>query len=126
MEKRNKKKLTNKVNPETAATILRKLPMTEAFFFYSEVGQYTNQTATDLADFHEKLKKVSSNSIEFHVKRGDFSRWVKEILKDEYLTDGIEGISPLLQGEELRNYLRKIVEKRVKQLETVKKKAQVR
>lgn len=118
--------MTSRVDQEAAAIILRKLPAAEAFFFYTGIGQYTNQLATDLGDFAEKLKNVPLGSIEFHIKDGDFSKWTKETLKDDYLAEKIEEISPLLEGEKLRAFLCKVAEKRVKQLESARNKTPMR
>ena len=41
---------------------------------------------------------VPKDSIQFHVERGDFANWIREVLDDSKLADGIEG---LLERHEL-------------------------
>lgn len=73
------------ISPELASKILRTVSMAEAFHFSTDIGQDTGKSATSLADFSEKLKAVPLKSIEFHFGRGDFERWFRETLGDEYL-----------------------------------------
>ena len=104
------------IDLELASRILRIVPLPEAFLFFTDIGQYTGEFAQCLADFSEKLHKVSLKSLEFHFERGDFERWIKEILGDEYLTDEISKIDRAIRGEELRSTIQGIVKNRLDQL----------
>lgn len=75
-----KKTFRTTINTELASKILRTVSTTEAFHFFTDVGQYQGEFAASLADFAEKLKTVPLSSIEFHFKRGDFERWIREML----------------------------------------------
>lgn len=108
------KKVTEKaISAESVSKILRTVSMTEAFHFFADIGQYDGKSATSLADFSEKLKTAPLKSIEFHVKRGDFERWIRETLGDENLADGIGRIDKSVQGEALRTTLQRTVENRL-------------
>jgi len=113
-EKRDKSGIT----PEAASRILRAISIVEAFLFFTDIGQYTGESATCLADFCEKLKKIPLKSIEFHFKRGDFERWIRETLGDKHLADETNKIDRSTQGEELRTTIQKIVEKRLEELKS--------
>ena len=84
--------------------------------FFTDVGQYTGEFAASLADFLGKLDKVPLKSIEFHFERGDFERWIKDILGDEHLAKMISEIDRQNHGEKLRATIRGIVRIRLQQL----------
>lgn len=79
----------SRIDSDSASRILRKVPLCEAFLFFTDIGQYEGEFAPSLSDFHEKLNRVPLKSIEFHLKRGDFERWSRETLGDEYLANRI-------------------------------------
>jgi len=106
----------SRINRELASRILRTFPIPEAFLFFTDIGQYNGEFAPSLADLCEKLKKTPLKSIEFHFKRGDFERWIRETLGDEHLANGISKIDRSTQGEELRTTIQRIVKKRLDQL----------
>ncbi|MGB8780718.1 MAG: DUF5752 family protein [Candidatus Bathyarchaeia archaeon] len=101
------------ISAELVSKILRTVSLTEAFHFFTDIGQYDGKSATSLADFSEKLKTAPLKSIEFHFKRGDFERWTRETLGDEYLADGIGRIDKSVQGEALRKAIQRTVENRL-------------
>ncbi len=104
------------IDPELASRILRTVPIPQAFLFFLDIGQYTGEFAPCLADFLEKSEKIPLKSIEFHFKRGDFERWIRETLGDECLADEISKINKSTQGEELRTTICKIIKRRLDQL----------
>ena len=111
-----KKRAESTVDSELASRILRNVSIIEAFLFFTGVGQYDGEFASSLSDFCEKLKTTPLNSIEFHLKRGDFERWIKETLGDEYLANRIGKIDRSIRGEGLRKTLQAIVKRRLDQL----------
>jgi len=59
------------------------------------------------------LEKILLKSIGFHLKRGDFERWIRETLGDEYLANEINKIDRSTEGEELGRILQRMVEARL-------------
>ena len=104
---------TEKPNRES---ILRNVPYETGFHFSTEKGVYTGITAVSLPDFALKLETIDANSILFHYPRGDFQKWIHEIIGDEELANRMCFIQANLSGEELRNQLLKIVQKRISEL----------
>jgi len=73
------------------------------FYFYEDVGKPLFEAAFNLKDFWEKLKKIPVASLEFHQKRGDFARWIRDVFKETQLAERIEKICTI--GEDLRREL---------------------
>ena len=73
------------------------------FYFYKDVGKPLFEAAFNLEDFWEKIRKVPVASLEFHQKRGDFSRWIRDVFKETQLAERIEKIHNT--GEDLRREL---------------------
>ena len=93
--------------------ILRKLPKNEAFYFFTSIGNYTGTVATSLKEFLDKIREVEVKSLEFHLYRGDFEKWVAEIIGDKELAEQIRKLKDQnLTGENLRNQLHLIISKR--------------
>jgi hypothetical protein len=95
----SKKPAAMTISTELVSKILRTVSITEAFHFFTDFGQDTGKSATSLADFSEKLKVVPLKSIEFHFGRGDFERWLREALGDEYLAREIGKIEKSVHRE---------------------------
>jgi hypothetical protein len=76
----------------TQRTKVAKAPPGREFHFYLDVGVPANKSASTLKEFKECLKAVDSRSIAFHLDRGDFEKWVSEMLKDEALASTMKGI----------------------------------
>jgi hypothetical protein len=53
-------------NKEHVFKILRRVPESQGFHFYLEIGKPTGQTAISLMDFVEKLAATNVQSINFH------------------------------------------------------------
>jgi hypothetical protein len=64
---------------------LRKPEQIAPFHFCMDVGDYTGISAASYEDFLTSIKQVNGKSLSFHVKRGDFERWMLDVLKDEKL-----------------------------------------
>ena len=94
------------ISAELVSKILRTVSMVEAFHFFTDIGQDTGKSATSLADFSEKIKVVPLKSIEFHFGRGDFGRWFRETLGDEYLAREIGRIEESVHREHALEGLR--------------------
>ncbi|MBN1166040.1 MAG: glycoside hydrolase family 57 protein [Methanospirillaceae archaeon] len=75
---------------EKAARILRVLPPEKAFHFSSPAG-YIGYSAYNLDQFCELLPIIPMDSLEYHLKEGHISRWIREVLGDDALADEIGG-----------------------------------
>ncbi len=107
------KTFKERIDPEFAKRVLRTVSGTESFLFYMDVGQYTGEFSSSLSDFSEKLKKIPTESVKFHQARGDFEKWIREILGDKYLADKISQIDKSLEGEELRQSIERRIQDRL-------------
>ena len=104
---------------ETTSRILRTLPREKAFYFFTSIGNYTGESASSLKEFVEKINQVNMKSLEFHFYRGDFKKWVAEVLQDKELAEELRKLQEIsLSGDPLRNRLYAVVSKRYKELET--------
>ena len=97
--------------------ILRKVPRENAFYFFTSIGNYTGENAASLEEFVKKIKEVNVKSLEFHLYRGDFEKWVGEILEDEELAEKIKSLESLTpSGDSLRDQLYLTVSKHYEKL----------
>jgi hypothetical protein len=97
--------------------ITRKLPRENAFYFFTSIGNYTGVSADSLEEFTKKLLEVNTKSLEFHLYRGDFQKWIEDTLEDKALSDEVKKLQqsrPL--GNELRDNLYLIVSKHYEKL----------
>lgn len=87
------------------------------FYFYIDIGNYTGMSASSYEEFLACVKRIKTKSLNFHLKRGDFEKWVSDILNDEVLAKKIEKIkNQKLWGQALRNRLYHTVSERHKEL----------
>lgn len=75
------------------AGILGTLPFEEGFHFCTEGGKYTGITATSLHEFTEKLQTIDQNSIDFHIQRRDFQKWIADEFCNKELPKQIDQLS---------------------------------
>jgi len=73
------------------------------FYFYDNVDKSLSEAAFSLKGFQEKIGKVPVSSLEFHQKRGDFARWIRDVFEETHLADRIDKIHKT--GEDLRREL---------------------
>ena len=107
------------LKPETSK-ILSIVPSGKEFRFFLPDGFNTEVIANSLQDFANKLDGVDGHSILFHYLRGNFQKWVKDVLGDNQLADRLCFVEQNLSGETLRKELIKIVDKRINELKTTK------
>ena len=107
--------------PEFAAKrILRLLPSGRGFTFFYEFARPTKLSVHSLQEFHSKLKAVDLKSIRFHFERGDFERWLRQVVGDNQLADEFVGLSKEnLTDDRLRKKMVNAVGSRVKELEVL-------
>jgi len=105
-----------------ARRILRLIPVERGFTFFYEFARPTQLTVQSLDEFLSALKTVKVKSIEFHKERGDFERWIRQVVGDDTLADKLRALTDeKLSGEKLRTKILGVVEQRIKELETTAK-----
>lgn len=94
-----------------------KVPREKAFYFFTSIGNYTGENAASLKEFMEKINMVNIKSLEFHLQRGDFEKWISEVLQDSELAAEVRKLQKLvLSGDVLRNQLFSTVSRRIRYL----------
>ena len=102
---------------ETASKILRTVPREKAFYFFTSIGNYTGVSASSLKEFLDRINEVNLKSVEFHLCRGDFDKWMDEVILDAELAGDVRRIQKLnLTGDSLRNQLYATVSRRLRRL----------
>jgi hypothetical protein len=114
-----KEKAESRIDPRLASKILGSVPYNNAFYFCTNIGQYSGELAADLADFCQKIRTIDVRSVDFHFKRLDFEEWIRGTLGDVYLANEINKINKKIQGEELRAKIHQIVNARLTELKKV-------
>lgn len=99
--------------------ILRNLLRDEAFYFFTSIGNYTGQSAASLGEFVQKIREVDIKSLEFHLYREDFEKWIDQTLGDTRLATEIKRLRlRKASGNVLRGQLYNVVSKRYNDLKT--------
>jgi len=57
----------------------------KAFVFYSSSGTSIGEKASSLWELASKVQEVDSQSLEYHLARGDFERWIADVIGDSEL-----------------------------------------
>jgi hypothetical protein len=73
------------------------------FKFYKDVAEPLPEVAFNPQDLRKKIRRVPVASLEFHQKRGDFAKWIRNVFKDSQLAETIDKIDKT--GEDLRRTL---------------------
>jgi alpha-amylase len=87
-ESRNIRVMKNRKSAKTLRTLAPELA-----FHFAGLSGFIGHTAYNLDQFEELLYIVPNDSIQFHQARGDFSRWITDILEDPHLAENIAGLS---------------------------------
>ena len=113
--------------PELAAKwILRRLPTDKGFTFFYEFARPTNMTVYDLFEFAKALNNITIQSLQYHIERDDFERWLSQVIGDKKLAEKITSISQEKPPSEmLRKKLVAVVGTRIKQLKVIAAKGEV-
>ena len=100
------------VTRETAISILLQPQRDKAFQFYASLDKPLSFFADGIQDFLEKIPQVPTQSLEFHLERGDFENWF-DCLGDIELSKKTAILRDRkIAGERLREMLREIVTNR--------------
>ena len=104
---------------DTNSRILRKLGNDEAFYFFTAIGNCTGQSANSLEEFLSRVKEINEKSLEFHLFREDFEKWVFSTIGDARLAEDIKLLrAQEVAGNDLRGRLSLLVSKRLKELKS--------
>jgi hypothetical protein len=100
--------------------ILRNVSKEEAFYFFTSIGNYTGQSAISLDEFLLKIRDVNVKSLEFHLYREDFERWIAQTFGDAELAKEIKGLRDMkVVGNAVRDRLYLIVSRHLKKLKRI-------
>ena len=115
--KKNETKIKKRTITPDVNRVLRALDEKESFYFYKAEGKPLGEKADSLTNFAKVIEKIDSLSLEFHYYRGDFGRWIINVIGDSvlgYRLNGKEGI--ILHGEDLRNNIQHQLKNRFNEL----------
>jgi hypothetical protein len=103
---------------------LRNLSRQEAFYFFTSIGNYTGVSAASLEEFLQKVKDIDIKSLEFHLYREDFEKWISQTLGDSKLAEGVKNLrDQKAMGNVLRERLYFVILTRLKELKNPQTKA---
>jgi hydroxymethylpyrimidine pyrophosphatase-like HAD family hydrolase/CheY-like chemotaxis protein len=95
------------------------LPAHRRFYFTGPQGG-TVATAANLWEFREQISRVPVATLRQHLERGDFARWLGDVLHDEELAHRVASAGARqLEGEALRKALVEVVGERYDELDAV-------
>ncbi len=101
----------------SSSRVLRNVLREEAFYFFTSIGNYTGVSASSLDEFLQRIKDVDIKSLEFHLFREDFEKWISQTLGDDKLAGEIRLVrSQKIVGNALRDRLYFVVSRRLKEL----------
>jgi len=102
---------------ERVSNVLRNLSRQKAFYFFTSIGNYTGESAASLKEFMDKINEVDAKSLMFHFHRGDFEKWIAEVLEDRELAEEIGKMRKIdVPGGLLRSRLYEVVSRRYQEL----------
>jgi hypothetical protein len=87
----------------------------KSFKFYRAWGEYTGVAADGLVRFASGLETVDPASVEFHLQRGDFEKWLTEVVKDPELATRLSRIRNY-KGNEAKNIAARLARQRLQEL----------
>jgi hypothetical protein len=94
------------------------LPVPKQFYFCDGDGRYLGRTAANLWEYREAIRDVPADSLQYHLTRGDFERWLTAVLHDDELANQIRKLSSRsLTGEALRKALLETIVQRYDELD---------
>jgi hydroxymethylpyrimidine pyrophosphatase-like HAD family hydrolase len=96
------------------------LPQSKRFYFHDGRGCYLNRTAASLWEFSEVLRDLPLDSLQYHMERGDFEKWLSDVLYDEELAGQVRKIRHRsVQGDALRAAMVEAVSNRYEELDSL-------
>ena len=96
---------------KAALKAFTQVPKENGFHFYNGLDQPTEFTAQSIDEFYGFIKQVDADSLQFHLHRGDFENWLKEVYKDPEIAGEIGSLRAAnLKGESLRSELLRVLD----------------
>jgi hypothetical protein len=96
------------------------LPKSKCFYFHNEAGRYLGRSVASLWEFREALGELPVASLQYHLQRGDFEHWLRDVFHDKELARRIRKIrSRDLKGETVRQALSDVVINRYEELDNL-------
>jgi len=106
--------LERSLSKEDVSKILGTVNYEKAFYFYEGIAKPTGEFAVSLSDFCNKINAVSPECLAFHLKRGDFQKWINAVIGDVELARRMSKIK--VKDNALRSTLHAFVSSRIKEL----------
>lgn len=117
VSKKENAKAPQSPSREFALKVLRGVSRENGFYFYNSLGSPTGAVACNLGEFCESVESLPTETIQFHLARGDFENWIN-FLGDDVLVRQISVLrSENLPAEELRRAFVSTVQERQTQLQ---------
>ncbi|RLE59520.1 MAG: alpha-amylase [Thermoprotei archaeon] len=95
---------------------MRHVPPENTFIFYRGEGSPTGFMAYNMFSLIEGVEKVPLESVIFHQRRGDFAKWIEEVVGDTLLSVRISRIKAIVDSEDVRSKLLEEFERRKNEL----------
>ncbi len=94
------------------------LPLNKQFHFDLHQMNGLKLSATSIYDFLKVVPRVTTDALKFHLERGDFEAWFREVLHDEELVKRVRKISKRnIPRENIKHALTEAVGSRYRELE---------
>ena len=107
------------MSTEKAQKILSPVPYEQGFHFFAPDGHYSGEISMSLCSFLRDLQHVDTQSIRFHLERGDFQKWLRTTIGDEELAREIDNIDKTAPDGPLIQQLAETVKKRISELQLI-------
>lgn len=96
------------------------LPSSKRFYFHDVSGGHSNLAAASLWEFREVLAVVPDETLQYHLRRGDFEHWFSDVLHDNELARQVRRMARRdLHGDMMRQALQEIVTNRYEELDSL-------
>jgi len=96
---------------KSALKALSAFPIEMDFHFYYGIDKPSELKAGSLEEFYIAIKQISVESVEFHLDRGDFQNWFKDVCKDPEMASELERVkAQCLKGEALKAEILKLLD----------------
>jgi len=112
--KQSQDSIERSLSREDVSKILGTVTYDRAFYFYQDVAKPTGEFAISLSDFCNKINTVNAECLTFHMKRGDFQNWMREVIGDVELATRLNKIK--IKDNALRSTLHAFVSNRINEL----------
>lgn len=88
-----------------------RVPEGSGFHFYFGVDQPSGFVSQSLEEFYRSIEQITADSLEFHLYRGDFENWLKDVCKDPELAKEVGNLKvDGLKGEDIRERLLEVLD----------------